>query len=156
MWLNHHKWIGVSLVITLGSCSQPEQALVYAIPDKPATLRFRVALDADIALSRTAPNAVRVSNPFNRTKPFSSTAFSGTPWLELPSEYWDKVNILEIPLQIPKNAARGEYPLEIEADFFVCSKTIKVCFKQPVRSTALLRVGQSGRDSIGVLKVKMP
>ena len=77
-------------------------------------------------------------------------------WLKLPSEYWEKVNTLEIPLQIPSKAARGEYPLEIEADFFVCSKTIKVCFKQPVRSTALLRVGQSGRDSIGVLKVKMP
>ncbi len=137
MWLSRHKWIGLLLVSTLGACSQAEQALVYAIPDTPATLRFRVALDADIALSRTAPNAVRVSNPFETAKPFSSSAFSGTPWAELPS----KVNILEIPLPIPKNAARGEYPLEIEADFFVCSKTIKVCFKQPVRSTALLRVG---------------
>ncbi len=156
MWLNRHKWIGVCLVSTLGSCSQPKQALVYAVPDKPVTLRFRVALDADIAVSRTAPNAVRVSNPFNRAKPFSTSAFSGMPWAELPSEYWEKVNILEIPLQIPSTATQGEYPLEVEVDFFVCSKSIKVCFKQPVRSTALLRVGQAGRDSMGVLNVAMP
>lgn len=129
MWLSRHNWIGVLLVSIFVACSQAEQALVYAIPDKPVTLRFRIALDADIAVNRTIPNTVRVSNPFNQSKPFVTTVLSGIPWSELPSEYWDQVNPVEIPLQIPSNAARGEYPLEVEADFFVCSKTIKVCFK---------------------------
>jgi hypothetical protein len=120
----------------------------YAKPGETANLRFEFKLSQGVLFNRAGSSNISFTNPFTG-KPVELEISKGTVYAKDPADYFESLEPLVAKLSVPSNAKPGVYPVQLEAEMFLCDGVIKVCYREVVPGKLELRLGQAqaGKDA---------
>lgn len=137
---------------TLGSDAVQTSGVVYAQPGQTVTLILHIDNPEEVLINKDAPTRLTLTTPFQKLT-LTEKDIKGPDADYEPETYFARLDPLKFQLTVPKTFKKGRYPLDLNADLFMCNKNVGLCFMKTVQVKGELHVGFKGQSQPMVVKV---
>lgn len=135
----------IAFLLSLQTAPVETVGTSYAQPGDTATFILEFTAPETLLFNRLGPPRLSLSGPFGEFP--QEVVLAGTPWLEEPDIYFQKVDPVVLELEIPAATPAGIYQLAITGTIALCDKAAGICYKEPLETDAVLVVGETGENS---------